>query len=103
VADFSLETLSKNVTGDVERVRLKLTLKNNTDQLLQSWSGLLVIQDGAGKVLARTTITNGTDAIKPRLTGEASYYWTAEEREFPALQGLSKDAVRVSLLQVKVP
>lgn len=104
VVGFELRAVSKDQTGDVARVQLKIRLQNKTNAVVSGWSGTLMIADSFGNTLVRTPVEGGTDVIKPQSANEFNFYWKEGEDEYRLLSAYAKDSsqLKVSLAGVKV-
>ncbi len=105
LVDFSIDVLSKLVTGTKRAVKLTLNLRNDSTRPIGRWKGIMLIQEKliqglTGDVLMRVPVSDD----KPIPAGgsfNSEYFWYEDQGPFQILSPRTKKTVSIVLVEVK--
>ncbi len=99
IAKYTLKMSGEDKKNQL--VVLNLTLKNNSEEVLTAWQGILVaIKDN--KILFREALSQHGLKIAPGATGEASFEWKEGEKSYNAIAAAVGGSFDLQLLKAKV-
>ena len=88
------------------RVRLTLTIRNNTTEMIAGWGATAVFVDASGNELFRTRLTHGKADIPAGMSGDAVYEWEDNEffhdQPFDKLVGRRADEITIRLEEIGI-
>ena len=105
LSDFSIEVLSKLVTGTKRAVKLTLKLRNDQGKPLSHWKGTMLIRDRliqgmAGDILLRVPVSDDK-AVAAGSEFTSEYYWYEGQGPFQTLANRTSKTVLIELVEVK--
>lgn len=97
VTKFNVEKAPEG--GNSQRIKLLMTIKNNTQEKIIGWQAFLVGRDAGDAILFRVSVVQETTKVEPQATSDVVFYWTQDELPYEHLVNTSSK-LKLELHQV---
>jgi hypothetical protein len=106
LTDFSIQELSKMVTGNKRAVKLTLTLRNDSPKPINSWKGMLLVseklvQGMKGDIVLRVPVSDKNKPVAAGATFSSEYFWYEDQGPFGVLNQRTNKTLAIDLIDVR--